>query len=72
MYDELVFKEVNGCFMLEEDMSIKDKIVCKIKDAKDNMVSTIVSNKRNIGLGLTITYSVVKVIIAVRDLKRRG
>ena len=32
MSDILVFKEVNGCFMLEEDMSMKDRIFSKAKD----------------------------------------
>lgn len=60
MSDILVFKEVNGCFILEEDMSMKDKIFSKAKDIKDDVVC-LVSNKRNLRMGLVSAYVLFKV-----------
>ena len=60
MSDILVFKEVNGCFMLEEDMSMKDRLVSKAKDIKDGVVC-VVSNKRNLRMGLVSAYVMFKI-----------
>ncbi len=60
MSDILVFKEVNGCFMLEEDMSMKDRIFSKAKDIKESVVC-VVSNKRNLRMGLVSAYVMLKV-----------
>ena len=65
MSDILVFKEVNGCFMLEEDMSMKDRIFSKAKDIKESVVC-VVSNKRNIGTVLTGSYIGIRLFLAIR------
>ena len=65
MSDILVFKEVNGCFMLEEDMSMKDRLVSKAKDIKDGVVN-VVSSKRNIGTVLTVSYIGIRLFLAIR------
>ena len=65
MSDILVFKEVNGCFMLEEDMSMKDRIFSKAKDIKDG-VANVVSSKRNIGTVLTVSYIGIRLFLAIR------